>query len=122
MSQTDCESRSSPGWLVRLLLGCRAGDLIHCENQEYTGVQHDGGYTEAMIAKASGLVIVPDAFDSVAAPPVRGADHVRSLTGGTETHDVRWEAVKSPKELPSRRRDRTARLRRKQPLPVDSAR
>jgi len=49
---------------------CRAGDLIHCENQEYTGVQHDGGYAEVMIAKASGLVIVPDELDSVAAAPL----------------------------------------------------
>jgi propanol-preferring alcohol dehydrogenase len=49
---------------------CRAGDLIHCENQEYTGVQHDGGYAEAMIAKASGLVIVPDELDSVVAAPL----------------------------------------------------
>src|SRR6516164_7391602 len=49
---------------------CRAGDLIHCENQEYTGVEHDGGYAEAMIAKASGLVIVPDELDSVAAAPL----------------------------------------------------
>ena len=49
---------------------CRAGDLIHCENQEYTGVEHDGGYAEVMIAKASGLVIVPDELDSVAAAPL----------------------------------------------------
>jgi len=25
---------------------CRGGDLVHCENQEFTGVQHDGGYAE----------------------------------------------------------------------------
>jgi len=49
---------------------CRAGDLIHCENQEYTGVEHDGGYAEVMIAKASGLVIVPDELDSVTAAPL----------------------------------------------------
>jgi D-arabinose 1-dehydrogenase-like Zn-dependent alcohol dehydrogenase len=49
---------------------CRAGDLIHCENQEYTGVEHDGGYAEVMIAKASGLVIVPNELDSVAAAPL----------------------------------------------------
>jgi propanol-preferring alcohol dehydrogenase len=49
---------------------CRAGDLVHCENQEYSGVQHDGGYAEVMIAKASGLVIVPDELDSEAAAPL----------------------------------------------------
>jgi propanol-preferring alcohol dehydrogenase len=49
---------------------CRAGDLIHCENQEYTGVEHDGGYAEVMIAKASGLVQVPDELASASAAPL----------------------------------------------------
>ena len=39
---------------------CRNGDLVNCRNQEYTGVHHDGGYAEVMIAKASGLVSIPD--------------------------------------------------------------
>jgi propanol-preferring alcohol dehydrogenase len=40
---------------------CRDGDLVNCKNQSYTGVQHDGGYAEVMIAKASGLMAVPEA-------------------------------------------------------------
>src|ERR1700739_1672174 len=44
---------------------CRAGDLVNCQNQGYTGIHTDGGYAEAMIAKASGLVSIPDALDSV---------------------------------------------------------
>jgi propanol-preferring alcohol dehydrogenase len=32
---------------------CRSGDLVHCENQKFTGVQHDGGYAEVMIGKAT---------------------------------------------------------------------
>ena len=39
---------------------CRDGDLVNCTNQGYTGVQHDGGYAEMMIAKSSGLIAVPD--------------------------------------------------------------
>src|SRR5262245_56977612 len=39
---------------------CRRGELVNCRNQEYTGVHHDGGYAEVMIAKASGLVSIPD--------------------------------------------------------------
>src|SRR5580692_9660950 len=39
---------------------CRDGDLVSCRNQEYTGIHHDGGYAEVMIAKASGLVSIPD--------------------------------------------------------------
>src|SRR2546430_4073131 len=46
---------------------CRSGDLVSCQNQAYAGVQRDGGYAEVMIAKASGLMSVPDDLNSVAA-------------------------------------------------------
>ena len=49
---------------------CRGGDLVNCRNQEYTGVHHDGGYSEVMIARASGLVKVPDEISSAAAAPL----------------------------------------------------
>src|SRR5262247_1244098 len=49
---------------------CRSGDLVNCRNQEHTGVHHDGGYAEVMIAKASGLVSVPDDLSSVDAAPL----------------------------------------------------
>jgi alcohol dehydrogenase, propanol-preferring len=49
---------------------CRGGHLVNCENQEFTGVQHDGGYAEVLIAKASGLVSIPDDLSSVAAAPL----------------------------------------------------
>src|SRR6202044_858060 len=49
---------------------CRDGDLVNCKNQSYTGVQHDGGYAEAMIAKASGLMAVPDELSSANAAPL----------------------------------------------------
>src|ERR1700683_4175890 len=49
---------------------CRDGDLVNCTNQGYTGVQHDGGYAEMMIAKASGLIVVPDDLSSVDAAPL----------------------------------------------------
>ena len=49
---------------------CRNGDLVNCKNQEFTGIHHDGGYAEVMIAKASGLVSVPDDLSSVAAAPL----------------------------------------------------
>src|ERR1700732_1074950 len=39
---------------------CRDGDLVNCVNQGYTGVQHDGGYAEMMVAKDSGLIAVPE--------------------------------------------------------------
>ena len=49
---------------------CRGGDLVNCQNQEYTGVQHDGGYAEVLIAKASGLMSIPDDLASVDAAPL----------------------------------------------------
>jgi propanol-preferring alcohol dehydrogenase len=49
---------------------CRNGDLVNCRNQEYTGVHHDGGYAEVTIARASGLVSIPDDLSSVAAAPL----------------------------------------------------
>jgi alcohol dehydrogenase, propanol-preferring len=49
---------------------CRSGDLVNCQNQAYTGIQHDGGYAEVMIAKGSGLISVPDDLESVAAAPL----------------------------------------------------
>src|SRR5580765_7977493 len=51
-------------------LPCRAGDLVSCQNQAYSGIQHDGGYAEVMIAKASGLMSVPDGLSSVDAAPL----------------------------------------------------
>jgi propanol-preferring alcohol dehydrogenase len=49
---------------------CRNGDLVNCRNQEYTGIHHDGGYAEVMLAKASGLVSIPDSISSADAAPL----------------------------------------------------
>jgi propanol-preferring alcohol dehydrogenase len=49
---------------------CRSGDLVNCRNQEYSGIHHDGGYAEVMIAKASGLMSIPDTLSSVDAAPL----------------------------------------------------
>ena len=49
---------------------CRGGDLVNCLNQAFTGIQHDGGYAEVMIAKSSGLMSVPDDLSSVDAAPL----------------------------------------------------
>ena len=49
---------------------CRKGDLVNCQNQAFTGIQHDGGYAEVMIGKASGLISIPDGLSSVDAAPL----------------------------------------------------
>jgi len=49
---------------------CRGGDLVNCRNQEFTGIQHDGGYAEVLIARASGLMSIPDGLSAVKAAPL----------------------------------------------------
>jgi alcohol dehydrogenase, propanol-preferring len=49
---------------------CRNGDLVNCRNQGFTGIHSDGGYAEVMIAKASGLVHIPDELTSIGAAPL----------------------------------------------------
>jgi|SRR5438552_12165288 len=49
---------------------CRAGDLVNCQNHEFTGIHHDGGYAEVLIARANGVMSIPDELSSVAAAPL----------------------------------------------------
>lgn len=51
-------------------VACRDGDLVNCRNQQFTGVQRDGGYAEVVLVKASGLVSVPAELSSVDAAPL----------------------------------------------------
>jgi propanol-preferring alcohol dehydrogenase len=43
---------------------------VNCRNQEFSGIHSDGGYAEVMIAKASGLMSIPDSLSSAAAAPL----------------------------------------------------
>jgi alcohol dehydrogenase, propanol-preferring len=43
---------------------------VNCKNQGYTGIHSDGGYAEVMIAKASGLVRIPEDLWSADAAPL----------------------------------------------------
>ena len=83
VGRIDVVGQGVEGWAVGQRVGigflggacgyceyCRDGDLVNCVNQGYTGVQHDGGYAEMMIAKASGLIAVPDDLSAVAAAPL----------------------------------------------------
>jgi propanol-preferring alcohol dehydrogenase len=83
VGRIDALGSGVQGWVVGQRVGvgflggscgycefCRNGDLVNCRNQEYTGIHHDGGYAEVMIAKASGLVSIPDDLSSVDAAPL----------------------------------------------------
>src|SRR5215468_3993113 len=83
VGRIDALGSGVQGWVVGQRVGvgflggscgycefCRGGDLVNCRNQEYTGIHHDGGYAEVMIAKASGLMSIPDSLSSVDAAPL----------------------------------------------------
>jgi propanol-preferring alcohol dehydrogenase len=83
VGRIDVVGQGVEGWAVGQRVGigflggacgyceyCRDGDLVNCVNQGYTGVQHDGGYAEMMIAKASGLIAVPEDLSAAAAAPL----------------------------------------------------
>jgi alcohol dehydrogenase, propanol-preferring len=83
VGQIDALGSGVQGWAVGQRVGvgflggscgycefCRDGDLVNCRNQEYTGIHSDGGYAEVMIAKAAGLVHIPDDLASADAAPL----------------------------------------------------
>lgn len=49
---------------------CRHGDFITCRNLQITGIAHDGGYAEYMIATAQTLARIPDALPAEYAAPL----------------------------------------------------
>ncbi|MGP8956289.1 alcohol dehydrogenase [Enterobacter mori] len=49
---------------------CRRGHFNLCSNQPVVGSSQDGGYAEMMVARATGLVIIPDALTSEDAAPL----------------------------------------------------
>src|SRR6201981_3458450 len=86
VGRIDALGSGVQGWVVGQRVGvgflggscgycefCRNGDLVNCRNQEFTGVHSDGGYAEVMIAKASGLVRIPDDLWAADAAPLLSA-------------------------------------------------
>lgn len=49
---------------------CREGEFILCENPRITGLTHDGGYAEYMLASAASLAPIPDEISFVEAAPL----------------------------------------------------
>lgn len=80
----DAIGSSVAGWTIGQRVGigwhggncgycdaCRQGDAFACETETLvTGVTHDGGYAEYMIAPATALARVPDDLSSVEAAPL----------------------------------------------------
>jgi alcohol dehydrogenase, propanol-preferring len=70
---------------------CRGGDLVNCRNQEFTGIHRDGGYAEMLVARASGLMSIPDDLSSVNAAPL--------LCAGLTTFSALRNAPAKPGDL-----------------------
>jgi D-arabinose 1-dehydrogenase-like Zn-dependent alcohol dehydrogenase len=49
---------------------CRRGDFINCRNEKITGLTHDGGYQEYMIAPAESVAAIPDDLAAADAAPL----------------------------------------------------
>jgi len=49
---------------------CRRGDFINCANEKITGISHDGGYSEYMIAPAEAVAAIPDDLPAAEAAPL----------------------------------------------------
>ncbi len=49
---------------------CRQGRFTLCRDQPVVGATVDGGYAEMMLARATGLVAIPDELDAADAAPV----------------------------------------------------
>ena len=49
---------------------CLRGRFVHCQNGAITGLTHDGGYQEQMIAPVRSLARVPDGMDPLEAAPL----------------------------------------------------
>src|SRR5258708_38570573 len=70
---------------------CRRGDFVNCTNQPISGVHHDGGYAESMIAIPSGLVSIPDDLGSADAAPL--------LCAGLTTYNALRHSLAEPGDL-----------------------
>jgi D-arabinose 1-dehydrogenase-like Zn-dependent alcohol dehydrogenase len=49
---------------------CRRGDFMNCQNEKITGITHDGGYAEYMIAPAESVAAIPDELAAADAAPL----------------------------------------------------
>jgi D-arabinose 1-dehydrogenase-like Zn-dependent alcohol dehydrogenase len=49
---------------------CRRGDFINCQNEKITGLSHDGGYQEYMVAPAEAVAAIPDDLAAADAAPL----------------------------------------------------
>ncbi|HKZ04245.1 MAG TPA: alcohol dehydrogenase [Methylomirabilota bacterium] len=51
-------------------LACRRGDFVNCASSRITGISHDGGYAEYMVAPVEAVARMPESLDPAEAAPL----------------------------------------------------
>jgi D-arabinose 1-dehydrogenase-like Zn-dependent alcohol dehydrogenase len=49
---------------------CRRGNFVLCQNEKITGISHDGGYAEYMVAPAEAIAAIPEDLSAAEAAPL----------------------------------------------------
>ena len=49
---------------------CRRGNFVLCQNERITGISHDGGYAEYMVAPAEAIAAIPEDLSAAEAAPL----------------------------------------------------
>jgi len=70
---------------------CKKGEYFRCERPLTTGISHDGGYAEYMVARIETLVAIPDELASADAAPL--------LCAGNTTFNALRESGARPGDL-----------------------
>jgi propanol-preferring alcohol dehydrogenase len=73
VTQWSAGQRAGVPWLYRTCGRCefcKRGEENLCPNAEFTGLHHDGGYAEYMLADADFALPIPDIFDDEHAAPL----------------------------------------------------
>jgi D-arabinose 1-dehydrogenase-like Zn-dependent alcohol dehydrogenase len=71
--QFKAGQRVGLGWLgghCTYCQPCRRGDFVLCENQQVSGINYDGGYSDYVIAPANAIALIPDDLADVDAAPL----------------------------------------------------
>lgn len=70
---------------------CRRGEFVHCASQPVLGDSQEGGYAEYLIARASGLVAVPEDAPAVDLAPL--------MCAGLTVHHALMDSPARPGDL-----------------------
>ncbi len=71
---------------------CRQGDLFACDTNQVTGLTHDGGYADYMLAPATSIAAIPDSISPVEAGPLMCAG-ITTFNALRNSHAISGDTV-----------------------------